>query len=304
MSWKLREKAKGLLAEEAGTVFKSPGGKVTVALVYPNTYHVGMSNLGFLFLYHYLNARPSILCERAFLPDPEDLLEYERTKTPLLSLESGRLLSSFDVLAFSVSYENDYLHVLKILNLARVPLLAEQRTARDPLVAMGGICAFSNPEPLAGFIDLFFLGEGEDLFPQLLEIFQDLDGKGSGRRTFLQEATKVEGVYIPSFYRFHYDKNGMIEGHTVEYPAPSRVKKHHLLDLDSCPVSNFIRTRHTEFGGMKLLEIHRGCRRRCRFCLVGGVYSPFRFRNNEVLPKNSDRNSRKMRKPSWYQGFR
>ena len=172
MSWRLREKAKKLLAEERGTIYKDPGGKVSVALIYPNTYRVGMSNLGFLAMYHYLNRHPKILCERSFLPDQEDLPEYERTKTPLSSLESGRPLSSFDILAFSVSYENDYLNLLKILDLAHVPLLTEQRSSGAPLVVTGGICAFSNPEPLADFLDLIFLGEGEDLFPRLVELYQ------------------------------------------------------------------------------------------------------------------------------------
>lgn len=283
MSWKLREKAKRLLAAEEGTIFKSPGGKASVALIYPNTYYVGMSNLGFLAIYHYLNAHPSILCERAFLPAPEDLPEFERTRTPLFSLESGRPLSSFDILAFSVSYENDYLHLLKILDLARVPLLAQERGAKDPLVTMGGICASSNPEPLAGFVDLFFLGEGEVLFPQIVELFQEEDAKAGGRSTFLQEATKIEGVYVPRFYRFSYDENRAIKGLTIEGPAPSKVRRHYLPDLDRYPVLNFIRTPHTEFKEMRLIEVARGCKRGCSFCLVDGVCRPFRFRSPESL---------------------
>ncbi|MDH7499318.1 MAG: radical SAM protein [candidate division NC10 bacterium] len=283
MSWKLREKAKKLLAAEEGTIFKSPGGKASVALIYPNTYHVGMSNLGFLAIYHYLNAHPAILCERAFLPDPQDLPEFERTKTPLFSLESGRPLSSFDILAFSVSYENDYLHLLKILELTRVPLLAEERGPKHPLVVMGGICASSNPEPLASFIDLFFLGEGEDLFPRLVERFQASEGRAGGKEAFLQEAVKREGVYVPRFYRFSYGKSGGIEGYTVEGPAPLRPRRHALFDLDPYPVLNFVRTPNTEFQEMRLIEISRGCKRGCSFCLVGGVCRPFRHRSKGSL---------------------
>jgi len=283
MSWKLREKAKKLLAEERGTICKAPGGKVSVALIYPNTYRVGMSNLGFLAMYHYLNRHPKILCERSFLPEPEDLPEYERTAAPLFSLESGRPLSAFDILAFSVSYENDYLNLLKILDLAHVPLLTEQRTSADPLVVMGGICAFSNPEPLTDFVDLFFLGEGEDLFPQLVELYGDLAGEAGGKETFLREATRWEGIYVPQFYRFFYGKEGTIEGVEVSSPAPARVEKNSIPRLDEYPIWNFIETPHTEFGDMRLLEINRGCKGGCRFCLAGGIYRPFRFRSKDSL---------------------
>jgi radical SAM superfamily enzyme YgiQ (UPF0313 family) len=284
MSWKLKEKARILLSEERGTVYKSAGGKISVALIYPNTYHVGMSNLGFLAIYYYLNAHPFILCERAFLPNPEDLPEYQRTQSPLFSLESGRPLSSFDVLAFSVSYENDYLNVLKILDLSQVPLLAEQRTPNDPLIFMGGICALSNPEPLADFVDLVFLGEGEDTFPQIIERFQVQNfGSEGGRETFLAEVAQVEGVYVPRFYHFSYDKGGFLQGLDVEPPAPPRVRKHHVRDVDRYPILGYVRTPHTEFGDMLLLEINRGCKRSCRFCLTGEVYRPFRFRSKEVL---------------------
>jgi len=283
MSWKLREKARKLLAAERGTVFKSPGGKVTVALIYPNTYHVGMSNLGFLSLYHYLNVHPFILCERTFLPDPEDLPEYLRTRTPLFSLESGRPLSSFDVLAFSLSYENDYPNLLQILELAGVPLRSEERGLNCPLVMAGGICAFSNPEPLAQFVDLFFLGEGEEAFPKVLQLLWQMKGKGEGRGDFLRESTRIEGVYVPHFFSFSFDQRGEIKAVEAADEAFQPPRRHFLDDLDSHPVSNFIETPNTELGGMRLLEIQRGCKRNCRFCLVGRIYSPFRFRSPEVL---------------------
>jgi radical SAM superfamily enzyme YgiQ (UPF0313 family) len=296
MSWRFREKAKKLLAEERGTICKAFGGKVSVALIYPNTYRVGMSNLGFLAMYHYLNRYPKILCERSFLPDQEDLPEYERTKTPLSSLESGRPLSSFDILAFSVSYENDYLNLLKILDLAHVPLLTEQRSSGDPLVVTGGICAFSNPEPLADFLDLIFLGEGEDLFPQMVELYGDLTGKGGGKDIFLREATRWEGAYVPQCYRFSHGKEGAIEGMEVRSPAPARVKKHSISHLDQYPIWNFIETPHTEFGDMRLLEVNRGCKGGCRFCLAGGIYRPFRFRSKEALLASLEENRPRTRK--------
>lgn len=283
MSWKLREKVKKLLDEERGTSHKAFGGKVSVALVYPNTYYVGMSNLGFQAIYHYLNLHPHILCERGFLPDPEDLSEYERTRTPLCSWESGRPLSSFDMVAFSVSYENDFLNILKILDLARIPLLSEQRGPGYPLVVMGGICAFSNPEPMADFFDLFFLGEGEEAFPEVVGLFRALGGEGRGREAFLREAATAGGVYIPRFYRVSYGREGIIEGVEAIAPAPPRVKRHYVAQLDRCPVLSFLRTPHTEFGDMLLLEINRGCKGGCRFCLAGGIYRPFRFRTREAL---------------------
>src|SRR3989338_1339576 len=153
MSMKLTRKALGLLADEHGTVRKDWGGRVSVALVYPNTYAVGMSNLGFQTIYAHLNALPDAVCERVFFPDPEDLDEHLRTGTAPFSLESLRPLSDFDLVGFSVTYEGDYINVVRLLQLAGIPARAAARDASHPVVMMGGVCAFSNPEPVAPFMD-------------------------------------------------------------------------------------------------------------------------------------------------------
>src|SRR6266852_8930197 len=154
MSWRLRKKAQALVAGEEGAVGKEWGGRVSIALVYPNTYAVGMSNLGFQTIYSHLNRLPHVVCERVFLPDASDVEELARTGEGPFSLESLRPLRDFDLIGFSVTYEGDYINVLRLLALAGIPLRAAERRQRDPLVLMGGVCAFSNPEPLAPFMDM------------------------------------------------------------------------------------------------------------------------------------------------------
>src|SRR5262245_1720438 len=168
MSWKLKRKAQSLLASEEGTVVKDWGGRVSIALVYPNTYAVGMSNLGFQTIYTHLNALPDAVCERVFLPDPEDADDQARTETAPFSLESLRPLADFDVIGFSVTYEGDYINVVRMLRMAGIPARAAARDAEHPVILMGGVCAFSNPEPLAPFMDLIAVGEGEELVGELV----------------------------------------------------------------------------------------------------------------------------------------
>jgi radical SAM superfamily enzyme YgiQ (UPF0313 family) len=170
VSRKLKEKTDLLLSKERGTVYKDPGGKVTVALVYPNTYHVGMSNLGFQGIYGLLNSMRDVVCERAFLPEDMDMDEYVRTNTELFSMESKRPLNRFEIVAFSVSFENDYPNIARILELSKIPLRSAGRDSRHPLIIMGGACAFFNPEPVADFFDICFIGE-EDMLPDFLDVF-------------------------------------------------------------------------------------------------------------------------------------
>src|SRR2546425_7549300 len=173
VSWKLKRKTQALLADEQGTVRKDWGGKIAVALVYPNTYAVGMSNLGFRTLSRHLNALPDVVCERLFLPDPEDAEEMRRSATPPFSLESLRPLSDFHMIGFSVTYEGDYINVLRLLAMSSIPLRTVDRRPHDPLVLMGGVCAFSNPEPLAPFMDFVVVGEGEELVVELIAAYRD-----------------------------------------------------------------------------------------------------------------------------------
>src|SRR2546422_2015556 len=173
MSWKLKKKAQSLLAQEQGTVYRDWGGRVSIALVYPNTYAGGMSNLGSQTIYRHLNALPDVVCERVFLPEPADLEEMRRTSTPPMSLESQRPLTDFQLVGFSVTYEGDYVNVLRLLDLAGIPLRSAERRSHDPLVLMGGVCAFSNPEPLAPFMDAIAVGEGEELVHDLVAAYRD-----------------------------------------------------------------------------------------------------------------------------------
>src|ERR671935_2352542 len=184
MSWKLKQKAQSLLAAEQGTVYRDWGGRVSIALVYPNTYAVGMSNLGFQAIYRHLNAMPEVVCERVFLPDPEDLEELKRSGTSPFSLESFRPLTDFHMVGFSVTYEGDYLNVLRLLSLAGIPLRAADRGPHDPLVLMGGVCAFSNPEPMAPFMDFVAVGEGEELVGEMVDAYR----RGGGDRAAVLDA--------------------------------------------------------------------------------------------------------------------
>src|SRR5438128_5232141 len=201
MSWRLKKKFQGRLAEERGTVRKDWGGKIAFALVYPNTYAVGMSNLGFQTIYRHLNALPDVVCERVFLPDPEDIGELGRTGGVAISLESFRPLTDFHMVGFSVTYEGDYVNTLRLLTLAGIPLRADDRRPHDPLVLMGGVCAFSNPEPMAPFMDAIAVGEGEELVHDLVAAYRD---GYRDRQSFLDALASVEGIYVPDRYEVTY----------------------------------------------------------------------------------------------------
>lgn len=274
MSRRLTEKYRKRLAAETGGHAAPWGGRLTVALVYPNTYHQGMSNLGFQTVYEWLNAREDSLCERFFLPDPEDMAEYASGATTLLSLESQRRLDDFDLIAFSISFENDYLHLPTLFELAHLPLWRAERDRRSPLVLCGGVCAFLNPEPLADIMDLFAVGEAEVILPHLLE--KMLDRGAADRRELLQSLTAIPGVYVPEFYRICYAADGCVKAIKAVEGAPARVQRQWLGQLDGSQSRTCINTPDTEFASMNLLEISRGCPRGCRFCAAGFIYLPFR----------------------------
>jgi len=280
MSWKLKKKAQDLLAQEQGTVRKDWGGKIAVALVYPNTYAVGMSNLGFQAIYRHLNAMPEVVCERVFLPDPEDRDELQRTGTPPFSLESFRPLTDFHMVGFSVTYEGDYLNVLRLLALAGIPLRAADRRPHDPLVLMGGVCAFSNPEPMAPFMDFVAVGEGEELVRDLVAAYRE--GYGD-RQSFLEALPAIEGIYVPSLYDVCYDPNGCVDIVSARAGAPAVVSKRRLRNVDAFDTISLVRTPNAEYGHMALLEVGKGCGRGCRFCLEGQVYRPVRHRSVDAL---------------------
>jgi radical SAM family uncharacterized protein len=273
MSRKLKEKADALLAAERGTVIKAQGAEVSIALAYPNTYHLGMSNLGVHQIYSILNKRPDTVCERVFLPDEQDLDEYAKSNTKLFSLENKRPVRDFDVVAFSVSFEQDYLNILEMLRLSDISARTEDRQPGEPLVMLGGICTFFNSEPLADFFDVVIVGEGEEVVGEFVDEFKKK--RAGSRRELLLALSRIPGVYVPGFYDILYHDDGTIrERVKKEAEAPDRIIKRRVRSLDAVTAANAIITPNTEFSDMYLSEITRGCGRHCRFCMAGYIYLP------------------------------
>ncbi|MEK6742402.1 MAG: TIGR03960 family B12-binding radical SAM protein [Nitrospirota bacterium] len=273
MSRALKEKAAALLAAERGTVFKAAGADVEIALAYPNTYHVGMSNLGVHQIYSVLNGRDDTACERVFLPDEDDIAEYDRSGTRLFALESRRPVREFDILAFSVSFEHDYLNVLEMLRLAGIPPDKKDRGPGDPLLVLGGICTFFNPEPLSEFFDIVIVGEGEEIAGEFLDRYTA--NRGKERQELLKALCGLRGVYIPEFYEVLYNDDGTIrERRSLVAEAPATIVKRSVQDIDRNPAATVILSPNTEFSDMHLAEVTRGCGRHCRFCMAGYIYLP------------------------------
>jgi radical SAM superfamily enzyme YgiQ (UPF0313 family) len=278
-----REQAKALLAKEVGYVRKPHAGRLRVALAFPNTYFVGMSNLGFQTVYRLFNAEDGIVCERTFLPPKSEVAALKASSASLVTLESQMLVRDFDILAFSVSFEWDYTNVLTMLRLAGIPARAEERTHHDPLVMIGGAVTFVNPEPLAPFADVIAAGEGEALIPPLLTAFRD----AKDRDDLLHRLTAERGFYVPSFYDVHYRESGSIDRFEPKAGtgAPAVVRKAALKTTEAVdPPVTSIFTPDTEFGSRFLVEVVRGCANLCRFCWAGYNYLPVRaFPKERIL---------------------
>ena len=273
--WTLRQQARSLLAKEKGYVTKPHGGRLRVALAFPNTYFVGMSNLGFQTVYRLFNDEPDIVCERVFLPPKSEIAALRSAGTPIVTLESQTPVRQFDVFAFSVSFEWDYTNVLSMLSLAGVPWRAADRTAHDPLVLIGGAVTFVNPEPLAPFADVIAAGEGEALIPPLVEAFQ---ASGS-REDLLRRLAPVRGYYVPAFYDVRHREDGTIDAYVPkpDTGAPPVVRKAALKTTEAVdPPATMVFTPDTEFGSRFLVEVVRGCANLCRFCWAGYNYLPVR----------------------------
>ena len=267
--------SQSFLSNEVGYICKPHGGRLRVALAFPNTYFVGMSNLGFQTVYRLFNELPDVVCERVFLPGRQELQARLSSGTPLRTLESGTLVRDFDVLAFSVSFEWDYTNVVSMLRLAGVPVRADARTPHDPLVVIGGAVTFVNPEPLAAFADVIAAGEGEVLIPSLMTSI----GAASDRDDLRCRLAAERGFYVPSFYTVRYGGNGTIEGFEPRpgTGAPAVVKKAAVKTTERMdPPSTRIFTPDTEFGSRFLIEVVRGCANLCRFCWAGYNYLPVR----------------------------
>lgn len=281
--WKLRQKALSLLAQEEGTIYKDPGGRHRVALAFPNTYFVGMSNLGLQVVYGLLNEPEDVVCERVFLPDPEDEPLLASGRARLTSLETGTPLEDFDLVAFSLCYEQDYLGVLKMLSWGGLAPARCHRRPADPLVIAGGICTFYNPEPLADFVDLFLVGEAEAMLEGFLKEWKEARLSGASRDEMVRALARLPGIYAPEGYEVYYDPDGTIQSLKPKGGFPEKVFKQELDDLSLRFATTQVVTPNTEFGRMFLLEANRGCARRCRFCVVGYVASEARFPPKEAI---------------------
>ncbi len=274
-NWQHRERARDVLAREVGYVRKPHGGRLRVALAFPNTYYVGMSSLGYQTVYRLFNDLDDVVCERVFLPAKQELKAQLESRTPLLTLESQTPVGDFDILAFSVSFEWDYTNVVTMLRLAGLPARAEARTGKHPLVVVGGAVTFVNPEPLALFADVIAAGEGELLIPTLTRMAHAASDRGDLLRGLATE----RGFYIPSFYDVRHAGDGTIAAFEPKpgTGAPPVVKKAAVKSVDRLdPPATSIFTPDTEFGSRFLIEVVRGCANLCRFCWAGYNYLPVR----------------------------
>src|ERR687886_340709 len=314
MSKRVVENYRRRLATEEGWICKR-GARLRVALCYPNVYGVGMANLGFQAVYELFNRVPEVSCERVFLPDDAELREYERTNTPLLSLESQTPVRDFDILAFSISFETDFLNMARVLKLARVPVWAKDRTPHDPLVLMGGAASFLNPEPIAEFTDAVAVGEGEILVPRLVDIlFENSDEGGTKEDLLLKLARVGRGFYVPSLYEVTYHRDGTVEAYTpkaegvpasvgrivaAENPKEGSLRRamrrgdaeivEKLKEPEVFAPSSIIWAPAAEMGERFLVEISRGCSQGCRFCWAGFNYWPPRVvPARDILAKASE----------------
>jgi len=258
MSWDKVKEARRRLSREKGTILKDWGGRLPIALIYPNSYYIGMSNLGIHTIYSLLNSYPDVVCERGFREK-----ENRAQQLPPICLESQRPLSDFAVLAFSITYELDYFNVVQFLKACGIPLYAADRDERHPLVIAGGPCIIANPMPLAPFFDCLGVGEAEVILPAMLPTLTE--GIHSKRNEQLKALASLPGIYVPQHY------------------TGKPVVRQWVTNLNDFPVHSTILTPDTELGDLYLIEVERGCNWGCRFCLVSNAFSPMRFRSVDKI---------------------
>ena len=283
----LIDRLQALYKDEDSRITVNPHAGQKVAIVYPNTYFVGMSNLGLHIIYEEINLRNDSVCERIFLPEKKELEAYDKTKTPLMSVETQRPMHQFEVVAFDVTFEMDYFHIPLMLRHGRVPIMGKDRTAFDPIVIAGGPCATFNPEPFADFIDAFIIGEGEGIVSRVLDIIRDGKMEGLDRHAILRQLANISGVYVPSLYVPIYSDDGEFKGYDIAEGAPTTIKRH--FEMLTSGGETVVATNYTEFGAMYIIEVARGCGRHCRFCMAGYCFRVPRVRPLEILKEGVDR---------------
>ena len=283
----LIDRLQELYKDEDSRVTINPHAEQKVAIVYPNTYFVGMSNLGLHIIYEVINLRHDSVCERIFLPEKKELEAYDKSKTSLMSVETQRPMHQFDVVAFDVTFEMDYFNIPLMLRHGRVPIMGKDRTEFDPIVIAGGPCATFNPEPFADFIDAFIIGEGEGIVSRVLDIIRNGKMEGLDRHAILRQLANESGVYVPSLYVPIYSEEGEFKGYHIAEGVPKMIKRH--FEMLTSGGETVVATNYTEFGAMYIIEVARGCGRHCRFCMAGYCFRVPRVRPLEILKEGVDR---------------